>query len=137
MIVALGAADGQSKQRRGDNFDRVSDDLVAHQVIVIHGGRSRAIGTHAKKAGGDEQFARVRRGQCRLRAVARGTSQFVAGELLGDELVERLVGIEGADDIIAILVSVGARRIRVAVAVRVSVARDIEPVAAPAFAVMR
>ena len=63
--------------------------------------------------------------------------EFIAGELFGDKSVKWLVGVEGTDDVVTILVSVAPRRVGVAVAVRVGVTRDVQPVAAPAFAVMR
>jgi len=78
----------------------------------------------------------LRVGERCLRIALRRASEFIAGELFGDKPVERLVRVEGTDDIIAILVGVGARRIGVAVAVRIRVTRDVEPMAAPAFAVV-
>ena len=79
----------------------------------------------------------MRRRERRLRALARRPGEFIASQLLGDELVERLVGVQRPDDAVAIFVGVAARRIRVAVAIGIGVARDIEPVAAPALTVIR
>ena len=61
--------------------------------------------------------------------------QFVAGQLFLDEAIPGLVGVERADDVVAITPCVGADRICVGVAVGVGVARDVEPMASPAFAV--
>ena len=79
----------------------------------------------------------MRVGQRALGFVLGRVRELITGELFGDETVKWLVGVEGANDVIAILVGVAARRIGVAVAVRVRVTRGVEPVAAPAFAVMR
>src|SRR5207248_994489 len=76
-------------------------------------------------------------GKSGLRTGLGRAREFIAGELFGDKLVKWLVGIEGTDDVVTILVSVTPRRVGVAVAVRVGVTRDVQPVAAPAFAVMR
>ena len=67
----------------------------------------------------------------------RRARKFIASELFGDELVEWFVGIKGTDDVIAIFVCVTARRIGVAVAIRIGITCNVEPMAAPAFAVMR
>ena len=66
----------------------------------------------------------------------RGGGHEVAGELLFDELVERLVPIEGLDEVIAIAPSV-FREDFVGGADHVGVAGEIEPVAGPALAVGR
>ena len=54
MIVTLGAADRQPKQRRGDDLDRVRHDLVTHGARITQGGRGGAIDAHTEEAGGDE-----------------------------------------------------------------------------------
>ena len=62
--------------------------------------------------------------------------QDVAGDLLAEELVVRLVGVEGIDDVVAVAPRHGHRIIR-GLARRVGVADDVEPMAAPALAVGR
>ena len=66
-------------------------------------------------------------------SVASG--QQVAGQLLDRELVERQVAVEGVDDPVAVLPD-RARGVD-AVAVGVGVAGQVEPVPAPALAVVR
>src|SRR5207237_2018572 len=87
--------------------------------------------------GGDEQLALLGIGEGVLWISLRRSRKFIASELFRDKPVKRFVGIKGTDDVIAIFVCVTARRIGVAVAIRVGIACDVEPVAAPAFAVMR
>src|SRR5439155_1016028 len=60
--------------------------------------------------------------------------QHVAGDLLLHEAGVRLVGIEGANDVVAVRPGVGPRLVLV-VAVRVAVMHHVEPVAGPALAV--
>ena len=62
--------------------------------------------------------------------------QQVAGEVLRDELVVGHVGVEGADDVIAVLVGVGDGGVEL-VAARLGVAHQVEPVPAPALAEVR
>ena len=64
-----------------------------------------------------------------------GFGQQVAGDLLDDELVEGLVAVERLHDPVAIFPD-GARLIE-GVAVGIGVARQVEPVPAPALAVVR
>ena len=63
--------------------------------------------------------------------------QFVAGELLEQEAVVRLVGVEDADDVVAIAPGVRPGQILLALALGVGVAGQVEPVPAPALAVAR
>ena len=73
---------------------------------------------------------------CSSRCSCESRRQQVAGDLLADEPVVRLVGVEGVDDVVAIApgVRIGdvARR-----AGRFGVAGHVEPVPAPAFAERR
>ena len=69
-------------------------------------------------------------------AIIRHRPQFIAGQLLADEAVERFVGVETADHVIAI--APGIRLVAVAlVAVGLGVAHQVEPVPTPFFAVVR
>ncbi len=63
--------------------------------------------------------------------------QLVAGQLLHDELVERLVSIESANHVIAIAEGLGPGNVLLVKALRVCVARHVEPVASPTLAVVR
>ena len=62
--------------------------------------------------------------------------EFVAGDLFGEEGVVRLVLVERADHVVAVSPGIGAVEV-VLEAVGVGVARNIEPVPAPTFAVVR
>ena len=76
----------------------------------------------------------ISRSRARRRASAGG--QQVAGELLEDELVVRLVGVERGDDVVAVAPGVAVGDVLVQ-AVGVGVAGHVEPVPAPALAVAR
>ena len=60
----------------------------------------------------------------------------VAGELLEDEAIERLVFVERADDVVAIRPRVPARGVGFE-AVRFREADDVEPMARPTFSLLR
>jgi hypothetical protein len=89
--------------------------VFAHVVVV-----ARAV---AAETGGDE-------------ALLICAVDFIARDLLGDEAGIRFVVVEAADDVVAVFPGVGAVEVVVRAA-GVGVAREIEPVAAPAFAVVR
>ena len=65
-----------------------------------------------------------------------GVLDFIAGELFCDEAVVRLVFVERLDDVIAVAPSVGVVVV-VLVTGRIRVAHDVQPMAAPTFAVAR
>ena len=79
--------------------------------------------TGAQEAGGDERLV-------------RHVIELVARDLLADELVVRLVGVEGVDDVVAVAPGVGPVVVLLEPA-GVRVARHVQPVAAPALAVVR
>jgi len=131
VVVALGAMDGEPKQRRRDDLDRVGDDLVAGQLRL---GRAvaRGVRCHAQEPGGHQAVEVAAR-----QVGGDGRQQLVAGQLLGDELVEGPVVVEGADDVVAIAPGPRALGIGLDSAVGVGVAGDVEPVAPPALTVGR
>ena len=120
MVVAAGAADGQAHECFRRRLEHVVESVEFREPFVV-----RFIVPDAKpiEAGGDQ-------------AVVVYVRQLVPGNLLKHESVVRLVFIKGADDIVAVfpdewffvvaLVAVGLRE-----------AHDIEPMATPAFAVLR
>ena len=129
MIVALRALDGQSQQRRGDDLQRIRDDLIAREVSIRRT-VARRIGCQPKKTRGDE-FVEILVGE-----IGEGRRhEFVARKLFRDELVERFVRVERADDVVAITPSPAAFGIRLRPAVRVRVAGHVQPVPRPPFAV--
>ena len=68
--------------------------------------------------------------------VAASVADAVARELLENEPVVGLVGVEGANQVIAIGIGVGPLDVRLE-AVSLGEPHDVEPVPGPAFAVMR
>ena len=117
VVVATGARDGEAEEalRRG------VDALVDGVVVVLEA-----------LADGDE----AERGEARV--VLGEVGQSVGRELFDDELVVRLVGVEGVDDVVAVGPGT-VERLDGAVALQalgVGVAGGVEPVAGPAFAVM-
>ena len=120
VVVALRTADRQAEPDRADGVGAIDRALDAELFgigapLLIEGGI-------ALEAGRDQLIL------CRLR-------QQIAGELFDGELVERQVAIVRSNDPIA----VGPNRPCAvdAVAVRVGVAGQIEPVAGLPFAVVR
>ena len=119
VIVALAAADGQAEQDRAGRIHAIDDRFDAKLLRV--GAAFFVDERVAMKAGRDDLVKpRVR--------------EHVTGELLDDELIERQVAVEGIDDPIAILPD--RARLVAGVAVRVGIARGIEPVAAPTLSKM-
>ena len=117
MVVALGAAEGAAQPGIGDGSDAFGAVL---REVFLHLGAAFA-GHHIQAiiAARDELFfGRVR--------------QEVAGELLAREDVERLIRVEGVDDVIA--VREDALILVAVVADRVGEAGDIEPPDCHAFA---
>ena len=75
---------------------------------------------------------------CGCGIVARSiTGQLVASQLFADDLVERPIGIERADDIVAVAIREGAVGVGAEVTVGIGIARRIQPKLAPALAVAR
>jgi hypothetical protein len=62
--------------------------------------------------------------------------QLVAGELLMQKAVERLVGVEGSNDVIAILEGPSANSVLHRAPFAVGIAGGVEPVTGPALAVV-
>ena len=126
VVVATRARDAQAHHRRADDVDLIIDDI--HCKILIHG--HCGFRADCQKPGRDELAIALFGGFGR---------QQVAGDLLGQEALVRDVVIEGLDDVVAVAPRVGKCRVapEAIVAVRFPVARDVQPVAAPAFAELR
>ncbi len=116
VVVAAGALDGEAEGAAGDDVDAVVDDVMGDPEEAAAAGDE----AHGGEVGG-----------------IRGCD-LVGGDLEEEELVVGEVLVEGADDPVAVGVSVdeAALLAGVDVAFGVGVAGDIEPVAAPAFAVV-
>ncbi len=101
---------------------------VRHVVerVLPPQGRGRGVGhvrTEEVEAGRGQGVGLVRK-------------QLIARQLFLHEAVERLVAVEGTHDVIAVAPGVGPHLV-VLVPVALGVARDVEPVATPALAVVR
>ena len=120
VVVALGAGDGEAEPVGGGGVDAVEEGDVA---LFFGDGAALAV----------EEVVAVERGGDAL--VDGGIGQEVAGELLDAELVEGLVGVEGADDPVAPDPLEGVAVLLEAVGI--GVARGIEPGQRHAFAVVR
>ena len=118
VVVAAGARDGQPHQPARHHVDPVVDDVV--RVV-------------------EEPPAERQEAHRRQRPAVVARRQQVGGELLDDELVVRHVLVERADDVVAVGVRrTGSRRSSVEdVPLGVGVAGHVEPVPAPALAVVR
>ena len=121
VIMAAGAAEGDAHETGPDDVGHFGEGFVAAAGDGLVAGVA-ADGAEAVEAGGDEGF------------VFRG-GDFVARELFVDEAVPGLVVIEGADDVVAVAPGVGAEVV-VFEAFSFGEADDVEPVLAPAFAVV-
>ena len=127
VVVALGTAYREAKENRTDRRGHFAEQLVPGLVTARLGKRRQpkkrqrncALGIHARQLAGTHDFI-----------------ELIAGNLLPDEEVVRLVAVERVDDIVAVTPRV--RHVGVALITGgVGVAREIEPVAPPAFAVVR
>ena len=120
MVVAARALEAEAKKHlAGVGRNVVGDQrgLAAHVALIVFINRVTEVGST------DEY----------LRIVGRN---FVACELLAHEAVVGFVGIQAADDPVAVAPRGGAEKIG-AVAVAVRVAHEVEPVLRPALAVAR
>ena len=117
MVVADGAAGGHAEEELAEGFGAVAG--VEDFVFLVDDAAFVGGDVAAAEAGGDL-------------LLQRGVGEQVAGELLDDELVERHVVVEGADDPVAV-----GPDFAVVVemdAVGVGVAGGVEPVAAAMLA---
>ena len=120
MVVAAAAVDGQSqKGLPGGGHDVVQ--LI--EVVLVGIGCFVIEQTQTIKTSGDDRFG-------------GDLGQFVAGELLADELIVRLVLVECANQIIAITPDKRLGGVAF-VTVGLCITDDIHPVSCPAFTKLR
>ena len=126
MVVAAGALGGRREESAG---------RVRHHVITVEGAGDLAVefglgefgvADPVPRTGGNKALGDV--------AIGRRGVERVAGQLFFDKAGVGLVVVEGADHVIAVGPGVGTELVLV-VAVGVAVVDDVEPVAAPAFAI--
>ena len=120
MIVAAGATQREAKECHARCIDAVYDGFDSVLLEI-----DAALEIQQRVA------VKARRHDL----VVGGIRQHVPGDLLDDKLVERQVAVQGANQPFAVhpnlALAVGV------VAVGVGVARQVEPVTAPAFSVVR
>ncbi len=138
--VALGALEGEPERGRRDDLHRVFERLIviSRRVLDVLEVGPAGVGGAAQIAGGDERvdLRRERAGsECGMRGGNRSASSPANLEL--EEAVVGHVGVERADDEVAISPGGGAFVVGVENAFGVGVAGEVEPVPAPSFAVMR
>ena len=127
VIMALRTGNRGAEEALADSVDDVRDGLLrdafSSRIITMP-----AL-AEAQGHGAEEAFV-----QATARVHAR--REEVPGELFKDELFERHVGVEGADEVVAVAPGVLRRRVPL-VAVGVRVMHDIHPVPRPALAEVR
>ncbi len=120
VVVAAGAGDRQPEEGARGRLDllvdHVQDELPAVLGVV-------GLAAEGEEPGRDDLVGPL--------AVVVGRQQ-VAGDLLADELVVRLVGVERGDGPVAIAPGLGIGEVRLAA--RLGEPRHVEPVPAPALA---
>src|SRR5207248_2075287 len=102
--VALGALDRQPKRRGADDLERVVErlEVVAGRVLDAGEVGPAGIGGAAEKAGGFKRFDDLLAQLLLRRARGPVIDQLVAGDLLLEKAIIRLVLVEGADDPVAV-----------------------------------
>jgi len=122
--VATGAGDGQAEESPGEHVDPIVERFGAGLGFAVGVAAVGPVG----RPDGEEPAAGPRLGLLRHQ---------VAGHLLSDELVERQVPVETSDHPVAVVPRVGQGGVVEESTEPVAVAGHVQPVPAPAFAVMR
>ena len=132
VIVALGALERKAEHAAGENLQLIINHLQAifHAINRIG---ACAIGRHTQETGGDKLLNHIGVHRLGIGVI----DQLIAGDLLEQKLVVRLVGIEGVDDVVAIFPGVLADHVRIAFALGIGIARHVQPMPAPTHAVSR
>ncbi len=131
VIVAAGALEGVGEEGFADAVGDVIEEALTCDFGDFHA--RQLPGAHAEEAGGDEEFG-VRGSAGRSAHIT--FLHLVACDLLFDELIVGFVGVEAANDVVAVAPGVAAFVV-VGEAAAVGVARNVQPVAGHAFAVVR
>ncbi len=127
VVVATGAGNRQPQERLADDIDLVVDvaDLFIEGID-----RLVAVLDKAEVAGAEGGFVQVFAG------IEPRLGEEVARDLLADELVIRDIGVEGADEVVAVPPRLGNAGITFA-AMGVGIADEVHPVTGEVLAVPR
>ncbi len=124
VIVAAGAADRQAEERRPCEGNHVRHVVHALLQPSLGDGVADQIVRAADQEAGGGLGDRI------------ALTDHVAGQLLPDESRIRSILVERLDDVVAVGPGIGPQRVHL-VAVALGEARHVQPVAAPALAVLR
>ena len=125
MIVAAGAGDGQPEKRLAEDVEHVVEPVA---LVLANIDRRMDPLAQEPEARADDRLV-----EALAPDAVRGCVQQIARDVLDDELVVGHIGVERADDVVAILKRVGDVVIELMPA-RLGVAHQVEPMPAPAFA---
>ena len=120
VVVTPRAADRQSEKGLADRVDLLVDH-IDQQLLLI--GRADHLGPHDQEPGRHDVVVPL---------VLGAEGEQIAGQLFGEEPVERLVGVERADHVVAKTPGVVVGEVLVRT-VGVGITRHVEPVTAPAL----
>jgi hypothetical protein len=121
VVVTASATQREAEKRLADRIDLLIDDIHAQLFLVVV---ADDLGTEHEKAG---------RGNLFVPLFLPGAGKQITCDLLAHELVERFVLVKRIDDVVSKSPSVVVGKILVR-PVRIGIAGDIQPVAAPALA---
>src|SRR5207245_2690767 len=121
---AAGAADGEAEEALAERVELLVDHVHPERDLVL---LLVICGPEDEEAGSRELATAL---------LGSAVWEKITGDLLLRETVERQVGIEGLDDVVAVAPRVLEKQ-RAPAAARLGEARDVEPMAAPALPEMR
>ena len=126
VAVAAGAAERETEQGRVNDLDRVGEDLgtVGGEVVDRAIGRVHAGAQEARR---DQVIGQGRRELFGVQEILK----LIAGELFEQEPIVRLIGVEGADDVVAVVVELTPDRIEAIAPVGLGIACRVQPVLSP------
>ena len=124
VVVAAGAGNGGGQDPLAECIDLLVHHVEGELRLAL---RVVALGAHRQVAGGDELLGPL---------LVIGGGQQVARELLAQEAVVGLVGVERGDHVVAVAPRVRVEDVRF-LAARFREPRNVQPMAAPALAEAR
>jgi len=93
VIVATAAREAEAEEGSACGLNQISHELGSAAGLFVEQGGRIVLGPETEEAGCDQGILLCEGG--------RGTrDEFIPGEVLSNELIERFVGVEGSNDII-------------------------------------